>query len=107
MCERRAKTLKRDLPKQFWIKLPEWKSYFFYQLSLARRLTAQYPEKSIYRAIHELKYIYSLKIKKLRDLIETYERQPKIDLECEIPEILPNSTGRFERPKSKLEELDE
>lgn len=107
MCDRRAKTLKRDLPKQFWNNIPEWKNYFMFQLREARQLCNKYSEHSIYQAVNELKYAYSLRTKKLVILIQKYESVRPPDIEDIKLDKHENSKGRFDRPKSKWNNLDE
>lgn len=41
MCERRAKSLGKELPDRFWA-LPEWKKFFVYQASLISKLVRQH-----------------------------------------------------------------
>lgn len=106
MCDRRAKTLKKNLPNQFWKNLPEWKNYYMFQLKLARQLCNKYSEHSIYQAVNELGYIYSLRIQKLISVIEKYESIPKSKEEV-ILEDNSGSKGRFHRPESRLSKLDE
>lgn len=91
---------------QFWIKLPEWKAYYFYQLKLARLLAAKHDSGIIFKAINELKYIYSLKIQKLSALIKQYEGQSEITQEEVDLHLFPSSTGKFYRPVGKLGKLD-
>jgi len=110
MCERRAQNLNRELPKQFWKIAGEWKQYFLYQLRIARQLSAKYSESAILKSLTELKYIYSLRVQKLKPMIEKFERELKLQQQHRIEEdILPTSTtsmGNFNRPKGKLGELD-
>jgi hypothetical protein len=70
MCERRGQSLNRDLPNHFW-NLPEWKQFYFYQLSLARKLLEEFDPKAVIGTLlqPEFKFVYSLKLKKLRPAI--------------------------------------
>lgn len=108
MCERRAANLGTDLPRFFWDTLPEWKNYYFYQLRLAHSLVKRYNGGILIRALNELKYIYSLNVKKLKTLLEQIEKEPKLLVE-EIDKPLESSlpSGVFYRKKGKLGQLDE
>lgn len=108
MCERRAANLKIELPRFFWNTLQLWKQYYFYQLGIANRLVKQYDPGLILRAINELKYIYSLNIKKLIVLIKEYEKEPaKLVEEVVQPIETTHPSGVFIRKKGALGKLDE
>ena len=60
------------------------------------------------RAINELKYIYSLNIKKLTSLIEEYKLEPaKLQEEVVQPIESGSPSGVFIRKKGALGKLDE
>ena len=59
MCEKRALSLHRDLPVQFW-KLEEWKGYYMYQIRLAYKLLRKYDCSIILKAIGEIYNVFSL-----------------------------------------------
>lgn len=108
MCERRAASLKMELPRFFWKSAQLWKQYYFYQLTIAHSLVKAYDAGLIIRAVNELKYIYSLKIKKLTELIEQYEKEPaKLVEEVIQPLETGNPSGVFHRKKGMLGKLDE
>lgn len=108
MCERRASSLKVDLPRFFWTVCPEWKSYYFYQLKLANNLLVKHNPGHIIRAVNELKYIYSLNIQALLKLLIQYKSEPEIFKEVvEQPVESSNPSGVFIRRKGLLGKLDD
>src|SRR5687768_13944757 len=62
ICERKAQSLKKELPIRFW-KLDEWASYFRSQINTAHKLIKKYDEKAVIRALNnpKAKRIYSLR----------------------------------------------
>lgn len=74
MCERRALSLKRDLPNNFW-NLPEWKRWYKYQVFLAGKLLQKYKAEAIINTLisPDFKFVYSLKFKKLITAIKNYK----------------------------------
>lgn len=108
MCERRAASLKVDLPRYFWDSAEEWKSYYFYQLKLANKLLAVYNPGHIIRAVNELKYIYSLNIKVLLELLKKFKDEPEIFKEVvDQPIESSGPSGVFFRRKGILGKLDD
>lgn len=108
MCERRASHLKTELPRFFWDTLPEWKQYYFYQLKLANRLVKLHQAGFILRAVNELKYTFSLKLKAIKELIIKYESEPELLREViEQPIETVNQSGVFIRKKGALGRLDD
>ena len=106
MCERRAKNLGVDLPLEFWHTSPLWKNYFFYQLKLARNLATKYNSTQILDALNEMKYVYSLKLPALLDLIDKKSKEVKIEVEVDIQPTDIQSSGIFKRRKGTLGKLD-
>lgn len=106
MCERRAKNLGVDLPTEFWRTSPLWKNYFFYQLKLAQSLTKSYTSTVILDSLNEMKYVYSLKLAALLDLIEKKSKEVKVEIEIDIQPTLTQSSGIFNRRKGMLGKLD-
>ena len=109
MCERRAISLKRDLPNNFW-NLPEWKKYYFYQIYLANQLLRKHTAEEIINTLTraDFKFIYSLKFKKFVNAIKSYNA-----ILVEVAEREEHA-GEFKRDSQKknsvidkLKELDE
>lgn len=107
MCERRASNLGVDLPTEFWKTSPLWKNYFFYQLKLAQPLTKKYTSAVILDALNEMKYVYSLKLAALLDLMKRKSEEVKIEVEIDIQPTDIQSSGIFNRRKGTLGKLDE
>ncbi len=109
MCERRAISLKRDLPNNFW-NLPEWKKYYCYQVYLANQLLKKHTAEEIINTLTraDFKFIYSLKFKKFVNAIKSYNA-----ILVEVAEREEHA-GEFKREPQKknstiekLKELDE
>jgi len=112
ICERKAQSLKKELPIRFW-QLDEWKKYFRSQINTANALLKKYDEKSIIRALNQpkAKKIYSLRAPFLIPIIEAEEKRvvvEKASSPAHITEVDVNAKPR-ERidPLSKLKELDD
>ncbi len=74
MSERRAASLKRDLPNNFW-NLPEWKKWYKYQVYLAIQLLNRYESDAIINTLlsPDFKFVYSLKFKKFIRAVKDYQ----------------------------------
>lgn len=107
MCERRAKNLGVDLPEEFWRTSPLWKNYFFYQLKLATNLAKSYSSTTILDSLNEMKYVYSLKLKPLLELIDKKSKEVRIEVDVDIQPTDIQSSGIFNRKKGTLGKLDE
>jgi hypothetical protein len=86
ICEKRAVSLKKDLPIQFW-KNKEWASFFTSQLKLCHGLLKKYDEKAIIAAIQddEAWNAYSLTAFRLwlKPVLERHEARIKVQKERE------------------------
>jgi hypothetical protein len=73
ICEKKAAQQDSELPIQFW-KLPEWKSYYQFQIMLANKLVKKFPSDAIVRALMDskAKRYYSLGHPGLKDLIKIH-----------------------------------
>ena len=73
ICEKRAQSLKIDLPTQFW-KLTEWKKYFQFQTRQCHQLLAKYHPDAIILALKDkrLYSVYSLGAKWIIPVVEEY-----------------------------------
>lgn len=78
ICEKRAKSLNRDLPIKFW-KLEEWKKYYQYQIMQAANLLKKYSSTSIISALHDKRTtsVFSLRNIFLENIIKEYEKREK------------------------------
>lgn len=83
-----------------------WKNYFFYQLKLAQSITKLYKTSAILEALNEMKYVYSLKLVALLDLIKKKNEEVKIEVEFDIQPTDIQSSGIFNRKKGTLGKLD-
>ncbi len=70
ICERRAKSLNKDLPVKFW-NLPEWASYYKSELRFTAKLIDKYTGKCIQVMLRNNSNINSLKAKWVEKLIIT------------------------------------
>lgn len=113
ICEKKARTEKKDLPVKFW-KNPEWEKFFKSQLRKCKSLLAKYSADAIIKGLQDKRAwkIYSLHAPWLPEIIEEYQaiiNKPVV--KEELPEM---STGTFKRKKHQkknildlLEEVDE
>ena len=106
ICEKKAKTDKKDLPVQFW-KDTEWASFFRSQLRKCKSLLQKYSSEVIIKGLQDKKAwsVYSLYAPWL---IEIFDKYQKIMNRPAIKEDLPEmSSGNFKRKsKTKKNILD-
>ena len=105
ICEKKAKTVKKDLPVQFW-KDPEWAKFFKSQLRKCKSLLQKYSSEAIIKGLQDKKAwnIYSLHAPWLPEIIEKHQKkldQPKREKE-ESPEM---TTGKFKRETKKKKNI--
>lgn len=108
VCENRARSLKRDLPMQFWL-LEEWGKYYKWQIGLAFGLLKKYSAAAIIKVVRT-KRIWSLKPAWVIEEIEKehmrlVEKQAKNDSVKHKFQDNTNSTGKPKKPKNKFEGL--
>lgn len=112
VCERRAKSLGKDLPNYFW-NLPEWKSYYMSQLRATQRLITKYSGRIILSVLKANGGIYSLRAKWVEKLmIQEYnkvslDRQTSTSVEVDVvenPKIV--SAPLKNNPRKRLMDLD-
>jgi hypothetical protein len=97
ICEKKAKTEKKDLPIRFW-RLDEWSKFYKSQLRKTHSLLKKYDEKAIIGGLRDKKAwnIYSLFAPWLEDIIKEHQVQldrknkakelAKADVQPEVPE---------------------
>lgn len=112
MCERKAKSEKKELPIRFWQeKGTKWYKYFCFQVVVSHRIIKKYGETHVIEAILDNKFIYSLTPKWVSEHIEQFEpkKKSKEKANIKLPEN-PNSTGQARKRNNniitKLEDLD-
>lgn len=112
ICEKKATSLKKELPVRFW-KLDEWASYFRNQIGSAHKLLKQFHEKAIIKALNNPKArsIYSLRAPHLLPIIKEEQAAVEIQLKSQPKEIPYHDINEKPRerhdPLSKLMELDD
>lgn len=76
ICEKKAKTQKKDLPIKFW-ELNEWLKFYKYQISLANKLIKEYGEHVVISALNDKRMwkCYSLRSPFLKNVIEEYKNK--------------------------------
>ena len=103
MCERRARSLNRELPQGFW-KFPEWAGFYKYQITLAYKLINEHGEKKVVKALQDprTKQTFSLRSPFLRKIID------ETSIATGKPPVAPKNP-RFKRPTkpTPLDRLDE
>lgn len=116
ICEKRAKTLNKDIGFKFWTN-KEWAAFYRNQISSANKLIKQYDEVAIIKALNnpQTSRIYSLRAPHLIAIIETEEqmlksKNKKLTLDLERKESATFNKKEFSQNKkgiiSKLKELD-
>jgi hypothetical protein len=100
ICEKKARTLNKDLPTKFWNN-PEWEKFFKSQLRKCKSLLQKYSAEAIIKGLQDKKAwkIYSLHAPWLPKIIENY--QVEIDKPKIVEELPEMSTGAFIRPNIK------
>lgn len=111
ICEKKATSLKKELPIRFWV-LDEWAKYFRSQIASANKLLRKYSEKAIIKALNnpKAKWIYSLRAPHLLPIIEAEQAVVEIQKESTpaiIPEININAKPKVKDPLQHLMELDD
>lgn len=108
MSERRATSLKRDLPNNFW-NLPEWKKWYKYQVFLANGLLQKYKAEAIINTLisPDFKFVYSLKFKKFIQAVKDYKF---VEVEATLEVLrgnvgLEEHSGEFRRPPQNTDDL--
>lgn len=78
ICEKKAKSQKKELPNKFW-NLPEWQKFYRQQILAATSLLRLYKAKAIIAALNnkEAWNIYSLRAPQLDAIIEGESRKLK------------------------------
>lgn len=104
-CERRASSLKTNLPIYFW-RLDNWKSYYLYQIKIANELLKTYPVEAILFALKhkDAQRVFSLKNPLIVKLAKQYKK-PNVSSEERQIDIVTNSTGKQSRKKNVLDNL--
>lgn len=111
ICEKKATSLKRELPIRFW-KLKEWASYFRSQIGSAHKLLKQFHEKAIIKALNNPKArsIYSLRAPHLLPIIQEEQKAVEVQLASTPKEIpvcdINHKPKERTDPLSKLMEID-
>lgn len=67
-----ARKFKEELPTKFW-NLPKYKKEFQHQMRLALKLLKVYDHEIIMLVVFEMKWCYSLAVKKLTSEIHRYQ----------------------------------
>lgn len=100
ICEKKANTLNKTLPIQFW-KLPDWANFFKSQLRKCHSLIKQYGEIPIIRALEDSKSktTYSLHAPWLVPIIEKHSK-----LYAEEQKNLLNLKVQHERKEGEVRE---
>jgi len=111
MCERRAKSLNKELPDKFWI-LPEWQKFFVYQVSLVNKLIKEHGRlvtlSAIVKKLH--KRIWSLRHPAVILAIEASKKEVWVEGQGDHPtiEIVDASgVGRVYKSRTIVDILDE
>ena len=107
MCQRRAASLKRDLPSQFW-EFKEWRNFLVYQITLANKLLKVYNEECVFSGLRDVKWAYSLKTKKLIDAIIAHQLKycPKSAASQKEKEVETFGRKAKENKLTKLRQLE-
>lgn len=84
-CANNARRLKKELPQQFWV-LPEWKSYYLYQLILAYDLLKEFEDNVIVKALIDNQNIFSLKSPVLRTICSKLPKKPTKVVKSQVTE---------------------
>lgn len=104
ICEKKARTNKKDLPIQFWNE-PEWAKFFKSQLRKCKSLLQKYSAEAIIKGLKDKRAwkIYSLHAPWLLEIVEEYQTQINRPLVKEdLPEM---STGKFGLTKTKKKNI--
>ena len=111
VCEKKAKTLKKELPIKFWSN-PEWEKFFKSQLRKCKSLLQKYSSEAIIKALQDKRSwnIYSLFAPWLEDVIKEY--QTTLDtpqVKQDLPEIVSSNEfkTRPKRSKSLIDRLED
>ena len=103
MCERKAASFNKELPRFFW-ELSEWKQYFLYQVKFASPLIKNFGEEKVFQALDEYKFLTSLNSPWLRKQLRTYEVKNKPKKSPAVTESLDTKT--FSRSNKVEKKLD-
>jgi hypothetical protein len=106
VCERRASSLKTNLPVYFW-RLDGWKQYYLFQIKIANELLNTYSENAIINSLNDdaCKTVFSLRNPILLKKIKSY-KEKKIDTREREREIIVDSTGINKKKKNILDKLN-
>lgn len=106
VCERRATSLKTNLPAKFWNN-PDWKQYYIFQIKIANELLKTYSDKAILFALNldKCKTVFSLRNPVLIGYIKQY-KEPKIDTSERSRDIITDSIGVQSKKKNILDNLN-
>jgi hypothetical protein len=106
ICEKRAKTEKRDLHYRFWTN-KEWSAFYRNQIASANKLLKQYSCNAIVRALNnpKMEKIYSLRAPHLIPIIELEEAKilnenNELTLQLNRPDNV-----KFEKSKEKTSNI--
>jgi len=79
ICEKKAKTEKKELPLKFW-ELKEWLKFYRYQITLANKLIKEYGEHVVISALNDKRMwkCYSLRSPFLKNVMEEYKNKQEI-----------------------------
>ena len=114
ICEKKARTDKKELPIKFW-EIKEWCTYYKYQITLANKLIKSHGEDVVIAALKDDRCwsTYSLRAPRLKQVIEEkekekVERPQNTEYNIKDSEEVKHKTNNNKKSIiSKLRDLDE
>lgn len=114
ICEKKARTDKKELPIKFW-EIKEWCKYYKYQITLANKLIKAHGEDVVIAALKDDRCwsTYSLRAPRLKQVIEEkekekVERPQNTEYNIKDSEEVKHKTNNNKKSIiSKLRDLDE
>jgi len=112
ICEKRAKTLDKQLPIYFW-KLQEWRTYFVYQSKICGQLLQEFAPEAVIRALKDKSAYktYSLSAPYFKKIVQKHQSiidKEKSNSRAETLDYTDNATFKTNTgKKTKLDKLKE